>query len=444
MIVFVRRILKDRRGNTLAIAAACLPMIIGCAGLASDTIQWTLWKRQLQRAADSAAIAGVYDRENASGSTSNTSTAVSRDLAVNQHTWMGLVSGYPQVSYPSDTTYTTNQVHVQLAIQQSLAFSSLFMSSAPVITASATAGSISAGGTPCALALDPSGTAIDNNGNATINAPTCILYSDSASVNSASAGGSSSVTAKSIAAVGGIQQSNNWIVQQYIPYSPPLADPFANVTPDPTQMHCAVSSSTKHGVTTYTPLALTDGMDITAQVDQNGNPANCFSSLSVGSNKTLTIPNTYTGPIYINGGDVTLQGTISCAACTIVLTNTSTASNATIGTFSSNAQASNNITAPTTGTFAGIAVYQDRRATGNTDTINGGSGNVIQGAVYFPKDTLRINGTGTSVSLCAMWVANNLTFIGNSSIAISAPTDSSCSGDGMPSNATVKMVRLVA
>ena len=44
------------------IAAACLPLIVGAAGLATDTIQWTMWKRQLQRAADSAAIAGVFEQ----------------------------------------------------------------------------------------------------------------------------------------------------------------------------------------------------------------------------------------------------------------------------------------------------------------------------------------------------------------------------------------------
>ena len=147
--------------------------------------------------------------------------------------------------------------------------------------------------------------------------------------------------------------------------------------------------------------------------------------------------------IYINAGSVDLKGAFTCT-CTIVLTNTSSAANATIGTWSSNAQATNNITAPTSGTYKGIAVYQDRRATGNVDKINGGSGNVIQGAIYFPKDTLWINGTGTATSLCAMWVANNITFLGNSSIAISSPDDAACSGDGLPSGSTAKIVRLVA
>ena len=57
---FWKRLIKDKRGNALILAGAALPLVIGSAGLASDTIQWALWKRQLQRAADSAALAGTY------------------------------------------------------------------------------------------------------------------------------------------------------------------------------------------------------------------------------------------------------------------------------------------------------------------------------------------------------------------------------------------------
>lgn len=432
MLKLLKRLFRDRRGNALAIACAAMPMVVGCAGLATDTIQWTLWKRQLQRAADSAAIAGVYDRENANGGTTNTSTAVCKDLAINLHTWMALqattpctgsVGSYSSLTYPANTTYLSNQVAVTLRIQQGLPFSSLFSSTAPVISASATAGGVSTG-TPCALALNSTGTAMNYNGNATVNAPTCVLYSDSASANSASAGGSSSVTAKAIAAVGGIASSNNWHVGQYIPYSPPLPDPFINVSVDTTAMHC-------------TAAALTD------TTDWSGLPSNtnCFSSISLGPNRSITVPNG-TNVVYVNGGNVDLKGTFNCT-CTVVLTNQNPAANAPIGTWSSNAQASNNITAPMTGNFAGIAVYQDRRATGNTDKINGGSNNAIQGAIYFPKDTLQINGTGTAISLCAMWVANNISFLGTSSIAISSPDDTSCSGKE-PAGNPMHMVRLVA
>jgi hypothetical protein len=163
----------------------------------------------------------------------------------------------------------------------------------------------------------------------------------------------------------------------------------------------------------------------------------------------MTVPANF-GPIYIDAnsahggtGSVDMQGSFTCSGCTIVLTN-SDPNGTTIGTYSANAQSQTNITSPTSGTFAGIAVYEDRRAAGtNTDKINGGSNNVISGSVYFPKDTLQINGTGTSSSLCALWIANNITFLGNSSIAISAPTDTVCSGKEAGTSAAVKMVRLV-
>jgi len=56
----VGRLLRDRTGNVLMMAAASMPIFVGAAGLATDTVQWTLWKRQIQRQADSAALAGAY------------------------------------------------------------------------------------------------------------------------------------------------------------------------------------------------------------------------------------------------------------------------------------------------------------------------------------------------------------------------------------------------
>jgi len=342
---------------------------------------------------------------------------------------MSLKSGYPMLAYPADAGVKKNQVTVTLAIQQQLAFSSLFMTTAPTIIASSTAASVSAGGSACMQALESSASAtgIKNIGNTTVDAPTCILYSNSPSSNSASAGGSSKITAKAVAGVGGISQSNNWLVQQYIPYSPPLPDPFANVTPDPADMHCTAAAATKN----------------TNWAAMKAAGTNCFSSMSTQPHDSINIPADF-GPIYINGGDVDLRGDLSFTGCTIVLTNSDPTSN-TIGTFTSNAQATNNIVAPTTGTYAGIAIYQDRRATsGNSDKVNGGSGNVIQGAVYFPKGVLTVNGTGDSVSLCAMWVAKDILLDGTSAIKISSPDDASCSGSGMPSSSAVRMVRLVA
>lgn len=429
MIKTFKNLLKDRRGNALVMGAAALPVLIGFSGLATDTIQWTMWKRQLQRAADSAAIAAVYERESNSGSTATVPSTVNQDLDVNLHTVMDLKSGYPQLSYPANSGSVTNQVRVTLAVQQRLPFSSLFMNSPPTIVANSTAGTIS-GGDACVQALETnaSKTGITLTGNTSVYLPDCVMHSNSPSSNAASAGGSSQVTALAIAAVGGIQQSNNWQVQSYRPYSPALPDPFANVTPTPSEMKC-------------TSAALTHSTNFSSL------PAgtNCFSSLSVGSNRTLNIPSNF-GPIFINGGSVDLKGAFNCNGCTIVLTNSSTGPTAAIGTISSNAQATNNITAPTTGKYKGIAVYQDRRAPdcNGCNKINGGSTSLITGALYLPSQELVYNGNGTTNPMCLMMVARRLTFSGNSTISTKFKKLSDCAAEGLPAAAAIKMVRLVA
>jgi Flp pilus assembly protein TadG len=462
MFKFLKKLWRDRRGNALVIAGAALPMIVGAAGLATDTIQWTLWKRQLQRAADSAAIAGVYERESAAGATTSVDGTVTHDLDLNLHTFYALKTGNPNCSgkctlvFPADSGVETDQVKVTIALQQRLPFSSFFLSTPPTITATATAASIPAGGDACIEALDTtSATGVAFSGNAAVEMPDCDIFSNTSGTNSAIGQGSSAVTANSVGGVGGIQQSNNFTVASYRPYSPPLPDPFANApasnngTPNPTDMHCAghtvTSTRGKTTTTTFVLDALTETTDMASARDANGNPANCWSSLSVGPNNTLTVPPTYSGPIYINGGSASLQGNFSCGSCTIVLTN-SDPNSTTIGNISANAQANINITAPTSGDFKGLAIYQDRRAAscvGNCNKINGGSSSIITGAVYFPNQEVWYNGNGTTTATCTMFVAKRINFTGNSGTSNKFKTLADCSAEGLPSSSTVRMVRLV-
>jgi hypothetical protein len=409
------------------IAGACLPLIVGCAGLATDTIQWTLAKRQLQRAADSGALAGVYDRLASGGATASVPATVTHDLTLNNHSYFTLVSGSPVVTFPASAGVMTNQVRVTLRVQKSLPFSSMFMSAPPIIVANATAAAIPAGGDACVQALETSAskTGITNNGNADIYMPDCVMYSNSPSTNAASAGGSSSVRAKAIAAVGGIQQSNNWQVTSYIPYAPPLPDPFAGVVVNPDLMNC--TTATLDEDTNFTAVAAAG--------------FNCFSALSVGSNKTLNVPANF-GPIYLNGGSADLQGRFTCTGCTIVLTNKTVATNVTIGTLSSNAQATTSITAPTSGPYKGIAIYQDRRATdcNGCNKVNGGATSIITGAMYFPRQEIWYNGGSSPTTTCTMIVGRRVVFTGNSKFK----GLSECGPEGLPENHSVTMVRLVA
>ena len=55
LAAILRSLVADERGNVLAMTAIGIPLLLGCAGLAVDTIQWVSAKRELQSAADAAA-----------------------------------------------------------------------------------------------------------------------------------------------------------------------------------------------------------------------------------------------------------------------------------------------------------------------------------------------------------------------------------------------------
>ena len=429
MIGSMKRLWKDRRGNSLAIAAAALPLLVGSAGLAADTIQWTLWKRELQRAADSAALAGVYDRL-AKGNTSGTNAAVDHDLTLNHHTGIALVTGYPQVSFPADSGDMEDQVRVVLAVQKPLPFSSMFMDAAPTIIARATAASVPGGDEYCVVALEdkPNKTGITIGGNAKIDM-NCGFISNSPSANNSAInnGNASNVKASVFASVGGMQYSTNWDIPKYDPYTSAVDDPYGDINPDASEMSSCPSN----------PPAFTEATVVAA-----GTTSLCVSSLTIGSTTTNHLMSDgatlHDVTIYVTGknastaGNVTLHGTLNCTRCTIVLTNKAVSDpNAKIGTFDMQAQSKLNITAPESGKYKGIAVMQDRRQTdsngsGSPNKFNGGGSQLITGALYFPSQEIEYSGDGSSTAVCTRFVGRRVTFTGNSTTTNKFEKGSSC------------------
>lgn len=462
MMKLLRKIWQNRRGNVIVIMGATLPLVIGCAGLATDTIQWTLWKRQLQRAADSAAIAGVYTR-NMTDTQAAVEASVCNDLLKNQQTGLALYGtdtatctgggtqkARVQLIGTATTGPMTQQVAVRLQVQQSLPFSSMFMTAVPIITANATAASVPGGGDPCFKAEDRSstGSPLKFTGNAEIYSPDCPGFSNGSGANTSIATGSAKVTLSWIGGVGGVAQTSRFTVGAYRPYSPALPDPYASVNPAASDMVCNATTTSGNGnssSTTTGPVALNENTTFPLTDATSGKATNCFSSLSVGSNQTLTLPPNQT--YYINGGNAFIQGNLSCSGCTIVLTNSSTSPTASIGTFKVNASANVNISAPTSGTFKGLAIYQDRRAVdspSNVNKVNGNSASLILGAMYFPNQELEYNGTGTTDAICTVFDAKRLTFSGNSATSNKFKGLSQCAAYGLNETGAVRIVRLVS
>jgi Flp pilus assembly protein TadG len=430
-MISLKKIWRDKRGNVLAIAAAALPLVIGAAGLASDTIQWTLWKRQLQRAADSAAIAGVYAKIQSQNIPGAINTDLDKDpnfarpAIASTHGGINLLAE-PVVSYPPNASGYLDAVHVELSLQKPLGFSSFFMSSPPTVRASATAATIETGAY-CVVSLEQtSATGIKSSGTATVDLG-CGMITNSTSLNAAVAMGNSSVHASPVAAVGNISDSPNWNGAELLPFTMKQSDPFASVNV-PSFTSCqGVANKLSAGTNTTVDRSADTGTQCVSDINVQG-------TLKLGSATYL-----------IDSGDFSVgsQGKISCTGCTIVLTNSSTGSTPQIGTVTINAGAEVKMTAATTGTFANILIYQDRRASssnGANNKINGNSNSVMQGALYFPNQEMTLNGTGGMTFKCGQFVSRTVTFDGTGTIHNT--TDNTCPGGG--SSIKGKHVRLVA
>lgn len=424
MFNFLKKVWRDRRGNALVIAGAALPLLIGSAGLASDTIQWTLWKRQLQRAADSAALAGVFGKlatQTVTSGDCSASNPISRSLSVgNVNSRLGTTPTCTVQAPPTSGSWTASSyeaVKVTLSAPGRLAFSSLFMTAAPTITASATAAVVQSG-RYCVVSLDnKTETGLSFSGNATVSLG-CGLKTNAKGSSAVDGNGSSTITASPVAAVGQIANSSNFSSgTTFQPYSAPQSDPFASLNPPtnfPTQS-CpnfrVNSNATQTSLTANTDYRLTpDGYY-------------CMGGMTLSGNVTLP-----SGVYVIDGGNISIgaQAVVNCSGCTFILTNRSTSTTATIGNVSMNGGATVNMSSMTTGTYSGLLFFQDRRATvsngnGQSNLINGNSSSSYQGAMYFPSSNVTFNGTSGMSTACVQLVAWQVQFSGNTNISNVCP-----------------------
>ena len=408
---WLRKLSRNERGNALVICAAALPLIIGSAAIGVDSIQVSLARRQLQRAADSAAIAGAYAKHSAH----NVTTAVNHDLALNDD--VTLTSTTIQ-NAPTSGPYSgnTRAVRVILTTQRSMPFFSVFTGQTMLVRTEATAMSVY-NGQYCAVSLedgDISG-AIDFGGSATVNLG-CGMISNSSSSAAVTASGSSMVTASPVAAVGGVPSSTHYASGTVrLPYSPEQADPFANLPTPVVPLTCPnqrlqVQPNQTRVINSSSAGYISPGVY-------------CWSGLDIKG--TVTLPPDST--IYVNGDtiDFGAQANVTGQRITFILTSSTAASNpSSIAQLSINAGATLNLTAPDSGTYRGVLMYQDARAAYGTSHINGNSSTFMRGGFYFPNRQLTFNGTAGMSTECIQLVARRLAFTGNANITNSCPSGS--------------------
>ena len=405
------KILRDRRGNALVIAGAALPLVVGSAGLAADTIQWSLWKRQLQRVADSAALAGAYAK--AEGTTLDSCAAyasatyaqpIGYDVRKNNRLWPTLTCGATNPPGTGGYSTDTKAVRVVVSLQQSLPFSGFFLTTAPTLTASATAKMIQTG-KYCLVALNnTTSSGITMGGSSSANLG-CGAISNSTSTNSSITpnGGAYNFTADPVASVGGMPTSITGSTNLQ-PFSQAMPDPFAGLYPTdiPGGMTCNTFSN--QVFTTNANGQVVQGNPPGSQKHLAGG---CYSDFAPSGNATYYLD---PGVYYLNntnfnpGGTTTLIGT----GVTIILTGTSP------GSVDLSGNQTIQLTAPTSGTYDKMLFIQSSAATlNNLNKFNGTSSSYFDGAFYFPRAQVQLNGNTSAQTKCAMIVSWTVDITGN-------------------------------
>jgi len=421
----LRQLLRDQRGNTFMIVAFALPVVVGAAGLGLHATQLVLVKRQLQREADSAAMAGAYSLNQSQGNTAATAAA---NKALTQNALVtGATATITPGSYTSGGTTYTSAMYVQLVSTQSTPFMGLFGRSTSDVSAEARA-AVVPNGNVCFRALKTgSTTGITFGGNSTINLG-CGSGTNSQSVSAAvNVNGQPSVTSSPIVAMGGIQSSTAYANGTVLmPNHDQLGDPFAN-TANPTSSDVSNGKCKSGG--NWNTINIGSG----AQTDDGPNgtngtvyPPGCYGTINVQGTLTLASGVYYLANGANNAGlQIGAQGHLTCYGCTFVLTSLTPNNANSFATMDINGGAEVDLTNSTSGTYAGITIYRDSRAAASNQCcqINGNSNSSYSGAFYFPNDTLTFNGTAGMSLDCFQMVAGWLSFSGNASITNTCPLD---------------------
>lgn len=425
---WLNRLFKCESGNVLFIGAATLPMIMGAAGLAVDTVQLAMWKRQMQRAADSAALAGAH----AKAQDGATGQAVANDLDEHiqfdvENNETPVLSGPPQIVEGSFAAGTLSAqscavrmigpcfgqaVQVTLQSERRLTFMSMFTNTTNMIEARATAAVMNNGEFCMISTYNGNGSGIISGGNSRLDLSCGLMTNARSATDAVKIFGAAEVISPLIAAVGGIAPGNNtYSGQELQPYGSAIEDPLKDreLPVPPSDQACDQDF-------VYTP-----GIEVPA--------GSCFVNWDVKHGETVELA---AGTHYVNNGLLDIKGSITGDNVTIVLLGDDS-------TLVQNGGGTLDITAPTSGDYEGIALYRERTASATANKeikFNGGAELQITGIVYMPSTDFWIGGNTDFTSTCLKVIGRILEFKGGGSIT------NSCAGTGVDP-ITQPLVRLV-
>jgi hypothetical protein len=405
----LRKFIRDARGMTAITFALTLPVVLGGAGLGVETGYWFLQERRLQTAADLSSNAGAVALR-AGADEDEVIEVVEREAEKNG---FQVAEGSIVINTPptSGTHQNDRAVEVQLERNIQRYFTGLFIDTPVTVRARAVA-AYENEQQACVLALDTwANDAVIFIGNPTATFSGCVVMSNSLADDSITIAGSADVTAPCIVSAGGTAVSADLTLTQCsapMEEMPQAQDPYEDLPEPPIPATC----STVPGGNPNIPKTI--------------NPGKYCGGLDLSGDVTLT-PGTYV----VSGGDFRINANahIAGAGVTFFLTNGATVH--------FNGSADINLSAPTSGTYAGVLMYGDRDQGSADNIFNGTANSLMTGALYFPTQKVTHNGNFSGVNGCMRIISKSIDLQGNASF------NTNCAGTGLDAIEVPGSVRLV-
>jgi hypothetical protein len=393
-------ILEDCAGGVAISVALIFLVLLGFAALGTDIVFALYKSNQMQSAADSAAVSAATARMRG-----YPADYVLEGRAVAATS--GFVAGEEGTSVAIELPPThgnfdgrSDALEVIISQPQALPIVGLFRRSPFVVSARAVA-IVGGSGKICALSLEGAAAgAVRAGGSTNTNLVDCGLAVNSSAAEAVTLSGSAVIATLETKIVGDYALSGNAVLSAtngIVTASGPTVDPYASVAVPPIGS-CTRSNYKATGgkVETLSPGVYCNGM-----------------SISGGSTITLN-PGVYV----IDRGSLSISGNsgLTGDGVTIVLTS-STGSN--FATVSLSGGTRLDLTAPPTGPTAGLAFFQDRRApTSGSNSFTGGTTQVVNGALYFPRQSITFAGGSDVKNQCTQLIGRTIDFSGNATLRL--------------------------
>jgi Flp pilus assembly protein TadG len=446
----------DQRGTIAVMMAFLLPILVGGLGLGFEVSNWYLQTRAMQNAADSAARAAAA---NAGSNYDVEAKAVAAQYGFVDGTNNVKVTASNTAACPDGSGSACYSVtitgKVPLYVSQVVGFSgdtTVNGAKAQTVTSTAVAQNTTMHKNICLLAVDTSGTALRSNGGPKTDFTGCTVMSNS----NATCNGSNLLADTGIAVGtngGGAGCGNKQISGSTTPNIKPLKTPGCPTPQHPTSV-CYDQIEAKDSGMSATALAQCGGTY--PQVPKKGGYPTLLSKLS--DLKSFTDPGNPTNKVYVACGDAQLSSkltfpadsvlvvengnldlggnTLSGTALTLLFSGTTDTKSVTYG-HAPTGSGTLDIQAPTSGTWSGVALYQDPSLTGTGVDVSYAGNNPtwnLTGLVYMPYSSLTISGAinkSANGADCMIMIAKDVLINGTGLLYAQTPDGSGCKAAGL-------------